>query len=42
MSFFITNPESILMMGMASRRVAEKKYDVRKVNAIMLKEMDLN
>ena len=42
MSFFITNPESILMMGIASRRVAEKKYDVRKVNAIMLKEMDLN
>jgi len=41
MSFFITSSEMISTMGLASRRIAEKKYDVRKVNAIMMKEMDL-
>ena len=41
MSFFITSSEMISTMGLASRRIEEKKYDVRKVNAIMMKEMDL-
>ena len=41
MSFFIINPKLIIPMGLASRKIAEQKYDVRKVNASMLKEMGL-
>ena len=41
MSFFITNPKLIFSMGLASRKIAEKKYDVRKVNAIMLNKMGI-
>jgi glycosyltransferase involved in cell wall biosynthesis len=41
MRFFINNPEQIATMGRESRRYAEERYDVRKVNAVMLKEMGL-
>ena len=36
---FIERPELIREMGQASRKIAEEKYDVRKVNAIILKTM---
>lgn len=38
---FIENPQLIAEMGRQSRRIAEDKYDVRKVNAMILREMDL-
>lgn len=38
---FIESPELIAQMGRRSREIAEEKYDVRKVNAVMLKEMGL-
>lgn len=37
----IENPDRIATMGARSRQVAEEKYDVHKVNAVMLKEMGL-
>lgn len=39
--FFIEHPEQIAIMGQASRQYAEDRYDVRKVNAVMLREMGL-
>lgn len=39
--FFIEHPEQIAIMGRASRQYAEDRYDVRKVNAVMLREMGL-
>ncbi len=39
MAKFIENPGLAPRMGSCSRRIAEEKYDVRKVNAIMLAEM---
>lgn len=36
---FIEEPSLVSKMGANARRVAEEKYDVRKVNAIMLEEM---
>jgi glycosyltransferase involved in cell wall biosynthesis len=39
--FYIENPAEINRMGMASRRIAEEKYDVHKVNAVILKAMEL-
>lgn len=41
MRFFIENPEQITTMGRASRQYAKDRYDVHKVNAIMLREMGL-
>ncbi|MDZ7616048.1 MAG: glycosyltransferase, partial [Patescibacteria group bacterium] len=41
MKFFIDNPEQIDVMGRASRRYAEDRYDVHKVNAAMLEAMEL-
>jgi glycosyltransferase involved in cell wall biosynthesis len=41
MRFFIDNPGQIAIMGRESRKYAEDRYDVYKVNAVMLKEMDL-
>lgn len=41
MSFFINHPESIITMGNCSRKIAEDKYDVIKVNSYMMTEMGL-
>ncbi|OZB47243.1 MAG: glycosyltransferase family 1 protein [Polynucleobacter sp. 39-45-136] len=41
MSKFIMNPSLITTMGRRSREMAEEKYDVHKVNAIMLHEMGI-
>ena len=42
MTRFIENPQLAARMGARSRRIAEDKYDVRKVNAIMLREMGIS
>ncbi|HEX6141444.1 MAG TPA: glycosyltransferase family 4 protein, partial [Geminicoccaceae bacterium] len=39
---FIEVPERVARMGAASRRIAEERYDVHKVNAVILKAMDLS
>lgn len=39
METFIQNPELVETMGQVSREIAVEKYDVRKVNAVMLQEM---
>ncbi|WP_395327321.1 glycosyltransferase family 4 protein [Novosphingobium sp. BL-8H] len=41
MQRFIDNPELVARMGTRSRDLAEKVYDVRKVNQQLLDEMDL-
>jgi len=41
MIWFIEHPEKIEPMGLASRRMAEEKFDVHKVNAKMLEIMGL-
>ncbi|EIV0336578.1 glycosyltransferase family 4 protein [Vibrio cholerae] len=41
MIHFIDNPELVVAMGKESRLLAEEKYDVRKVNAHMLREMGI-
>jgi glycosyltransferase involved in cell wall biosynthesis len=41
MIYFLENPSQILKMGEASRSIAEEKYDVKKVNAEILKTMEL-
>ena len=38
---FVENPELVALMGQRSRKIAEEKYDVHKVNAVMLREMDM-
>ncbi|MCL2523729.1 MAG: glycosyltransferase family 4 protein [Betaproteobacteria bacterium] len=38
---FIEKPELAARMGVQSRRIAEEKYDVHKVNAVMLREMGI-
>lgn len=38
---FIDESELAATMGRRSREIAEEKYDVRKVNAVMLREMDI-
>jgi len=38
---FIEEPELVVRMGKQSRKIAEEKYDVRKVNACMLGEMGI-
>ena len=42
MIYFINNPNSISSMGMRSREIAEKKFDVKKVNKAMLDIMGIN
>lgn len=39
MESFLLHPELVRSMGQASRRLAERKYDVQKVNADMLRYM---
>lgn len=41
MAYFITDPTLAARMGHRGRQLAEDKYDVHKVNAVMLKEMGL-
>lgn len=42
MTRFIENSELVRSMGAASRRLAEEKYDVNKVNAVMLHAMGVS
>ncbi|MBL4608253.1 MAG: glycosyltransferase family 4 protein [Pseudomonadales bacterium] len=41
MEKFILNPELVVKMGKCSREIAEEKYDVRKVNKVILETMGL-
>ena len=41
MQYFIKHPEMIVRMGEESRRVAVEKYDVHKVNAVIMDVMGL-
>lgn len=41
MERFILEPDLIAQMGKESRIIAEEKYDVRKVNQVILHEMGL-
>jgi hypothetical protein len=41
MIWFIEHSEEIELMGLVSRRMAEDKFDVHKVNAKMLEIMGL-
>jgi glycosyltransferase involved in cell wall biosynthesis len=41
MQRFVQDPGLAARMGQRSRQLAEEKYDVHKVNAVMLKEMGL-
>lgn len=41
MERFILQPDLIKSMGQASRRIAEERFDVRKINLIILKEMGI-
>lgn len=42
MQRFIDNPELAAEMGKRSRKIAEEKFDVRKVNEVMLREMGID
>lgn len=42
MERFILEPNLIVEMGTKSREIALKKYDVRKVNKVILRAMDIN
>lgn len=42
MKRFVLKPELIVRMGMRSRELAVEKYDVNKVNALMLKEIGID
>jgi glycosyltransferase involved in cell wall biosynthesis len=42
MEQFIRHPELIEKMGKVSRQIAVEKYDVHKVNALIMKRMDLS
>jgi len=42
MECFIREPERIASMGRESRRIAEEKFDVHRVNAVILKAMGLS
>src|SRR3546814_3223928 len=42
MTKFIADPTLAVTMGAASRRIAENRYDVRKVNTLLLEAMELN
>jgi glycosyltransferase involved in cell wall biosynthesis len=41
MAYFLADPDRATQFGAESRRIAEEKYDVHKVNAVMMKAMDL-
>ena len=41
MESFIDNPGLAAAMGLRSRQIVEDKYDVHKVNAVMLREMGI-
>ncbi len=41
MKYFIENREAIVKMGKESRKIAEEKYDVHKVNKKIIENMDL-
>jgi len=41
MERFIVEPDLIPKMGQRSREIAVEKFDVRKVNAVILKTMGL-
>jgi glycosyltransferase involved in cell wall biosynthesis len=41
MEKFILKPELIREFGMESRKIAEEKYDVRKVNKVIIEAMGL-
>lgn len=41
MERFIKEPDLVASMGKRSREIAEEKYDVHKVNAVMIREMGL-
>ena len=41
MERFVDNPDLIALMGRRSRDIAESKFDVDKINAQMLQEMEL-
>ena len=38
---FVEDPDLVANMGRRSREIAEEKYDVHKVNAVMLREMGI-
>src|SRR3546814_16365076 len=42
MTKFIADPTLAVTMGAASRRIAENRYDVRKVNTLLLEAMERN
>jgi glycosyltransferase involved in cell wall biosynthesis len=42
MEFFIVNPELVSRMGTESRRLAEERFDVEKVDNTLLREMGLS
>lgn len=42
MEGFIVEPTLAERMGRRSRQIAEEKYDVHKVNAVMLREMGVD
>jgi glycosyltransferase involved in cell wall biosynthesis len=41
MQKFVDDPTLVRTMGQRSREIAEEKYDVHKVNAVMLREMGI-
>ena len=41
MQRFLANPELVQRMGQRSREIAEEKYDVHKVNQVMINEMGI-
>jgi hypothetical protein len=41
MEQFINHPELIRQLGERSRKIAEEKYDVHKVNEVILRAMGL-
>lgn len=41
MEKFILHPELVIKMGIASRQIAEEKYDVYKINQVILREINV-
>jgi len=41
MERFVLEPELIERMGRESRRIAEERFDVHKINQVLLREMGL-
>lgn len=41
MQFFMDHPQEIRRMGQESRRYAQERYDVIKVNDVLMKGMEL-